>query len=336
MSRKQIDGQTDDNKRAAVVQRYVEEYLYPAEYFPRHIFLDIDHILVSHFNQAVLPAHQHLRVPERNPQALEKLAAEHLDVKSLLRDHPQILVNVYTPLIQRFLRQKIADPETQRDVYQEVVVRLLQKKLAGIYRHYRFDFDKKRLFSSYFMVTVRNIYIDIVREKSMLPNKEISLEDVRESGLVEDSPPIGRLIVEEELLKLNAILKMFYRSTAKIELCLKLKYRIRLNRREVLRSYPQCSEEEIESLSANYQQWRDHAVFKEIVPIFNRWEGKTNQGDTLRKWLDLKIEEIIGQLNRTHDRRVYNSKNFGDLLSLYYQRYGHTEKIVKGDTIGEN
>jgi hypothetical protein len=157
------------------------------------------------------------------------------------------------------------------------------------------------------------------------------LEDIRELGIGEDSPPIGRLIVEEELLKLHAILKMFYRSTAKIEVCLKLKYRIRLSRQDILRSFPGCTEDEIEILSASYQRWRDRTIFKEIVNVFNRLQGKSNQGDTLRKWLDLKIDEIIGQLNRTHGRQVYNSKNFGDLLILYYQRYGHDKNILEGD-----
>jgi hypothetical protein len=128
-----MDEKMHGSSRLAVVQNYVRQYLYPAGDFPRHIFLDLDQILISHFANVVLPPHKHTACTDQKREDIERLAAEYLDIKVLLKDYPQVLVKIYSPLIQRFLRQKTPDPDRRKDIYQEVVVRLLEKKLWRIF-----------------------------------------------------------------------------------------------------------------------------------------------------------------------------------------------------------
>ncbi|UCH92532.1 MAG: hypothetical protein JSV88_19860, partial [Candidatus Aminicenantes bacterium] len=56
-----------------------------------------------------------------------------------------------------------------------------------------------------------------------------------------------------------------------------------------------------------------------------------NKSDTLRKWVSIKVDEITAHLNRTHGCDVYNSKNFVDFVTLYYERFNVNETKAIGN-----
>ncbi|MCK4942169.1 MAG: hypothetical protein KAS65_01265, partial [Candidatus Aminicenantes bacterium] len=193
---------------------------------------------------------------------------------------------------------------------------------------YDFKFKKNPSFTSYFMVTVRNIYIDIIREGKNKMLRTVNLDDIRQP-LLETNLEFtsNRLFIEEELTKLHFIFRMYYKSQPKIELCLKIKFRIPVTPGDILKCFPHCSAYDISQLSHDFRFKKDKRVFESIIGIFNRNEGKQNKSDTLRKWITVKIDEIILHLNRTHNDQVYNQKNIPDLVNLYYQN----KNLFKGD-----
>jgi len=129
----------------------------------------------------------------------------------------------------------------------------------------------------------------------------------------------NKIFIEEELTKLQFILRMYYKSQPKIELCMKIKFRIPVIAEDILRCFPQCSRHDIDKLSQDFRFEQDKHVFESIIDTFNRIEGKENKADTLRKWIAIKTDEIIQHLNHTHDYQVYNQKNISDLITLYFQ-----------------
>jgi hypothetical protein len=170
------------------------------------------------------------------------------------------------------------------------------------------------------MVIVRNIHIDIIRERKNKMLRTIDIDDIRQPV---PEPKLeltsNKIFIEEELTKFQFILKMYYKSQPKIELCLKIKFRIPVVAEDILKCFPKCSRHDIDKLSQDFRFQQDKRVFETIINIFNQNEGKENKGDTLRKWISIKTDEIIRHLNHTHDYLVYNQKNISDLITLYFQ-----------------
>ena len=70
---------------------------------------------------------------------------------------------------------------------------------------------------------------------------------------------------------------------------------------------------------------KDKNILKKIFPIFNLYEKKNNKSDTLRKWIDTKIGEIVNHMNSNLEYVVYNYTNIGDFLVLYYNESYKTQ-----------
>ncbi len=71
---------------------------------------------------------------------------------------------------------------------------------------------------------------------------------------------------------------------------------------------------------------KDKTVFDTVTPVLNKYEGIGNQGDTIRKWISVKVDEIASHLNRTHQFSVYTSKNLVDFITLYYEHESRTSE----------
>ena len=130
----------------------------------------------------------------------------------------------------------------------------------------------------------------------------------------------SRLVINEEFQQLQTVLALYYKSRPRLELCLKLKCRVPLTEHDIHQCFPHCDRDEFKTLEQDFKAVRDKKLFDIVTPIFNRNERTENKSDTLRKWVSTKVDEITAHLNQTHGCQVYNSKNFVDFVSLYYQR----------------
>ncbi len=310
-----------DSHRHTVMEIITGE-LYPEENFPAKNFPNIHLLLFELFIDVIKTQTETWGLYTRGEDSdrIKKTARDILNFKSLLEDHPRMVVLIYRRYIEKFIMYKHTSPSDREDIFQEVLTRLIEDKIYKIRERYDFGFKKVSSFTSYFMVSVRNIYIDIIRERNVRP---LTSGDVKEIDDVPDKhgekTMINRLVLNEELLKLQTILLLFYKSRARLELCLKLKFRIPVSREDVRRCFPNCREEDIETLAQDFTLTRDKRVFEKILFVFNHHESRENKSDTLRKWINVKIDEIITHLNRTHNFAVYNTKNFADFIGLYYQ-----------------
>jgi DNA-directed RNA polymerase specialized sigma24 family protein len=259
---------------------------------------------------------------------VQDLAKKILNFKNLLENHPRMIVLLYRRCIEKFIHYKHRRSDECEDILQEVITRLIEDKIYKVRDRYDFNLKKISTFTSYLMVTIRNIYIDIVRERNIRPLTAGELQPV--DGLFNaaySENMMNRLLIEEELLKLQTIMKLYHKTRPKLELCLKLKYRIPIGNKETNRCFPGCSREDIEMLTQDFKLVKDKTMFERVVLIFNRHGDKKSKSDTIRKWIFVKIDEIVSHLNRTHSAAVYNRKNVGDLVSLYYQYEGRISRF---------
>lgn len=299
------------------------ERLYPEEKFPPRLFPDLPGILIRDFIQIAKSdaALQERLRDSREEKKLIRIAAETLSMKNLLARHPRSLILIYRYLITKYIGGKHQEADERDDIVQEIISRLLGDKIFKIQKQYDFNFKKSPSFTSYFMVTVRNIYIDIIRERKNRMFKTVELSEIgQQLPSREFEPEKTRLFIDEEILKLDLLLKMYHRSRPKLEIILKIKFRIAVNASDVHSWFSRCSPEDVFILTRDFKFMKDKEVFEAITPVFNRYENKRNKSDTLRKWIAAKIDELIQHLNRTHDHQVYHTENFSDLMALYYQR----------------
>jgi len=294
--------------------------LYPEEIFPRTLFPTLERTLRDHFLKTIqgTPPLANAYHKGGDTAALRDSILETLKFQTLLEHHPQVVILIYKPAIARFLAMKHVRAQERPDLLQEIIARLLGKNLARIKKRYDFNFKNLPTFTSYLLVTVRNIYIDIMRERNN-PMYRTDAIDIVENRQGEDARPFDQHLIQEEKTKLRLLLNMYYRSRGRIELCLKLKYRILITPNEVRRCFPKATPEDIRVLTRDFRSLKDREVFNRVIPIFNKHDGKQSQSDTLRKWIAIKSDEIMAHLNRTHTYTVYRSDVFADLVSLYYQ-----------------
>lgn len=319
-----------DNSRDLQSVESVINQLYPAETYPRHLFPDIRQILMNLFQKAMkskeYPRLREIDSAKQGEHHIIQLAREFLDFRNLLKNHPQAVVLLYRHCIEKYVKQRHMAVHEWEDLVQEILTRLITRKMSRIQEKYDFNFKEMPSFKSYLMVTVRNIYIDIIRERKSRPNITDGyqpLDDVFDENRFDEMA--SRLMIEEELTLFRTLLDLYYRVRPKMELCLKLKFRIPIEEAEVKSVYPQFSNEDTIMLTRDFRFVSDKKMFGKINEIFNRYQARQNKSDSLRKWIDVKIEEIIAHLNRFHRGNVYNTDKIADLIRLYYQAPGERD-----------
>jgi DNA-directed RNA polymerase specialized sigma24 family protein len=327
------------NKNRSIVLRLIRQQLYPDKEFPKNLFPDLASVLFNCFIDVVQSREDLQKVYRQSMETarLEKLVHDILVFKNLLENHPQTVVLMYRTYIKKFIRYRHPHTDEWEDIFQEVMTRLISGKIYRIREKFDFsyqyqdsasptDYDpgkekKVSFFTSYLMVTVRNIYMDIIRERKVRPLTSGEFQTMDETiDVYEDKQMWSKLVINEEFQRFRTVLALYYKSRPRLELCLKLKCRVPLTERDIHLCFPRCSRGDFETLEQDFKTVRDKKMFDIVVPIFNRNERTENKSDTLRKWVSTKVDEITAHLNHTHGCEVYNSKNFVDFVSLYYQR----------------
>jgi RNA polymerase sigma factor (sigma-70 family) len=304
-----------------LLKKTISENLYPHDKYPRQWFPELDSILLKLFQEqweALEDVRRSFFGSDQTQTAA--LIEDMLCLPSILAKHPHNLVMIYRRLISGFIQRLHRRQEEREDIIQELLSRFLADKIFRIQKKYDANFSQMPSFTSYFMVCVRNIYVDIIREgKFLMLKRNAEPMRYREIDFPTAETPLQSAILEEEYAKLQAILQLHPTQQRKIILCLKLKFRLPVHSADIQRCFPNCSTDTIAQLSLDFRTKKNRDMYKAIVPVFNRYEKKPVQADTLRKWVENKITVIIKLMNRMHQDTVYNSKNIVDLLSLFFQ-----------------
>lgn len=309
----------------------VRQELYPEpDYLPK-LFPDLQTVLWEYYSEQVKTKERNSEVEEISADTALNLAKELLDFRTLLDQSPKTVVLLYRSYIKRFILYQLSKSpglkDEWEDIFQEVITRLISGKIQRIREKFDFSYGdniKKSTFTSYLMVTVRNIYMDIIRERQVRPLTAGELHPIDETERSiehEEIDMLNRLVMDEEFRKFRTVLALHYRSRWKLELCLKLKCRIPPAPDDIRRCFPSCSGDDINVLSRDYKGFKDKRLFDMVVNVFNRNEGRKNKSDTLRKWISVKVDDLIAHMNRGHSGNVYTGKNLLDFITLYYERF---------------
>ena len=306
------------NRKIVTIVDEVIDRLYPEERYSRAMFPDLYDVLRDLFFRNVRFPAQSSTANDEN--VLREQALDILDFRNVLSKHSQAVVLIYRYSIRKFIKIKYTAKEEADDMVQEVLSRLLNKKMDRIREKYDFNYQKMPSFKSYLMVTVRNICIDIIRERNarlLTAGNLDPIDDIMDApGQHEMS---RRLLIEEELNFFGTLLEMYYQVKPKLELCLKLKFRVPVKIEDLKRDFPYYDDDSTAVLTADYRLVKDKKMFVRVNDVFNRYEEKQKKSDSLRKWIDVKVDELVDHLNNSHRGPVYDLDKFADLVRFYYQ-----------------
>jgi two-component SAPR family response regulator len=108
---------------------------------------------------------------------------------------------------------------------------------------------------------------------------------------------------------------------------MKLKYRLTVTSEDVRRCFQRSDNADISILTRDFRQTKDEEMYDAVITTFNRHDSAKHVGDSLRKWVNAKVNEIISHLNTAHGRIVYTEKLLGSLLSKYYEKTTAKETV---------
>jgi DNA-directed RNA polymerase specialized sigma24 family protein len=202
----------------------------------------------------------------------------------------------------------------------EDVLQTLNEELLRRMPTIRAQYNGSALLRTYVSAIVRNLCLDLAREKARRP-REIPLDEGSPSP---EDEAADRYDLDHARGVFRAVLRQF---DYKLELprllfCLKLRYRLPLRREDILSWYPQCRRGDVSRLlkefGGDYESRQDKQIFKEITPVLNRADRKTNSPDAIRRWIRKRMKDIIQLLNGSPPTRSFDEETLKILVEDYF------------------
>ncbi len=242
-----------------------------------------------------------------------------LDI-ALLRSNRDAFILKCQPIIEIVIRYFIKSGLFRSDQLRDIVQSVNEEfiiRLPGIERNY----NGSTLMATYVNAVIRNICLDLNKTmKETIPHQSMGDVDHGTDG----EPIIDSLIVQDELKRFDAVLTMFLRQRMKLQLCLKMFYRIPVDAADVTGCFDGMTVEDAESLLRNigrhYAEAPESDLFSMIAPLMNQKEGNSTSGPSLRRWTQEQITRIIEILNSGPSQRAHTTETIKILMDHYSQR----------------
>jgi RNA polymerase sigma factor (sigma-70 family) len=229
----------------------------------------------------------------------------HKDPRGLLLRHQEtirIIVKIY-------IESGMFSYTEFEDLVQQVNVRVWEKMPVM-----QANFDGSCLFRTYLSQVIRNACLNLHDKEARQPQ----FQRLDGTGIAPSDEPNRKLLIEHDARVLSAILNQFNTQRPKLVLCLKLYYRIPIIQKDVLDWWPQCPERHIQYLLDTFGSYfgdiSESEIYARIHPVFAEMEKKSPPIDSLRRWVDDKIGQIIQLLNGSPPNATYDRQTLGILL----------------------
>ncbi len=134
---------------------------------------------------------------------------------------------------------------------------------------------------------------------------------------------VANLAIYEELRRFSTVLKLFGRKQTKVELCLKIFFRLNIDVADFF-SYARKAKNMLTKDFIDYLNSSDEPplreIFNYVTPWFNAVEGKKNNAEALRRWIKARINEIIDLMNGDPPQSAYTKETIGILAERYFSQ----------------
>ncbi len=241
-----------------------------------------------------------------------------------LHQEPERLIEAYQPVIEiivsGFFKKGFFVSKDKMDLVQEVNLQLLESKIEKIRTHFNHSVKLK----TYFSKVVYNTCLEIAR-------KNPAEQPADPSSILVNTPnnyrnPLQELALKEETLRLHGCLLALPKLRHKATLCLKVIAKIPFYQQDIQFLQSPKTELEIlaikEKLFTNYSHLQLKEVFDLLADLYKKIEGKSTEGDSLRKWTNHLLDRFILIMNGNPPHAAYTRETMKTLLQYYFAEYG--------------
>lgn len=258
---------------------------------------------------------------------MEILSQEKQERAWLEKDLSQLLTHyqsVVEVVCQQFIARGFFQSTERAELIQEVNLSLLEGKLEKIRRHFNGTVKLRTYFSKVVYNTVQELARQRTRQAVILT--EESLQQEIDASITPDE----KMAIQDELFRLEAILKGLAKRKYKAIFNLKLLVRFLLEPPDIQFYDGPKTAEVIDRIRQNffqaYDQMSDKEVFDLSVQLFNALENKENDGDSLRRWVSHLKDRMIVLLNGSPQKSAHTSESIKLLLIYYFSSIKSTGK----------
>jgi DNA-directed RNA polymerase specialized sigma24 family protein len=240
----------------------------------------------------------------------------------LLQHDPQGLLLRYQATLQIIVRLYVRSGMFRaRDT--DDIIQTLNEQLLLRLPAIRAQYNGSSLLKTYLSAIVRNLCIDLYHEGSR-QLEEVPLEE--HTGAQNPQVTI-RYDIEHTRTVFRAVLKQF---DYKLELprllfLLKLRYRLPIEKEDLLKCFPNSSETDLNSLlkilGRDFEAMPDKEIFELITPVLNKADGRANTPEAIRKWTKGRVNSIIELLNGSPPTGSFDEETLKILVEDFFSPF---------------
>jgi hypothetical protein len=240
-----------------------------------------------------------------------------IDLGLLQNDPKRLIIRYQTTIriiVQCYVRSGMFHPSEVDDTIQQI-----NSEILGKLTRIREQYNGSTLFRTYLSNIVRHACLSLHTKRQSEP-MFLRLDSC--APPLESKQADRRLLIEHDIRVFRAILDQFHREKFKLMLCLKLIYRIPINRQDVLNWWPACPPNDLNALlralDGKDEDMTDKQVFSILQPLVNKAETSSGSADSIRRWVDERITKILKLLNDSPPTSAHTRETLGILLDDYF------------------
>ena len=246
------------------------------------------------------------------------------DIKHFMYE-PNLLIIHYQGLIDSIINVFIRSGNFRYHEHAEIKQQINEELLIKLPK-ILIQYQNKSPLKTYIAAIVRNICNEIVRKKI-----KSNITYLEEFVAYETSYNlIDSLVIEDEKRRLKMALHMYNKQEPKLMLCLKLRFRMPFNITDFTQLFQKFSPEDFDFFIEKIQPYKeisDLAIFSALTTLFNKYKDKDNTPGALRKWIAVKIAELVKLLNGNPPTYFYTEETFQILFERCF--FNESEIISK-------
>jgi len=239
----------------------------------------------------------------------------------LLHTDPGALMGKYLYLVDTIVQMHVSsgyiDPEDKQEYVHQILDAFIQR-IPSI----REQYNERSMLRTYCTTIFRNLCRDTIRQNHRTCTARVFQEPP--DFMVTYISPLSELVIRQEVEFFGKAVSLFGKKEHKLRLFLKAYYRIPLEPEELRAYVADAGMKELQSWLKELRtvdEEDDPRLFDLLGRLSVRAEGKHGSREAVRKWIRMRINDLVYLMNRSRGTR--HTEETVQLLAERYFLPGH-------------
>lgn len=232
--------------------------------------------------------------------------------KKVSEEYFNTLKGLITKVVARYIARGVIPRREQADVETAIIEKFLLKQ-----EQIDSAFQGKAKVTTYYIAVINRMCAEVIRKEQ---KHWYSLSEHDDKNILKDSTvsfdTAKQTLVNEELKRFRATIKLFNGSSAKVLLFLKFYYDIPITKQEI-RDYAGDKAGKAQKIIEKRSELSKAQINQNLAELLLLVEGKEVGGDAVRMWINKQIDILLRRLNG-QNKRFHNKETIGVMLEMQY------------------